>query len=94
MLKFSGLIKLNKKLSEATEALLSLDSELGAVNIDSGDPSSIEVAIQSIEESIDKRLGPYAENSIIAPVAEDLKKNVENQLLIGLKQHEFKYSLN
>lgn len=81
MLKFSGLIKLNKQLSEATEALVSLDNELGAVNMDSGDPSSIEAAIQSIEESIDKRLGPYEENSIIAPFSEGLKRKCRESII-------------
>lgn len=72
-MKVSGIIKFNQKQNKTTEELGSLDNEIETVKIDPDDPASIEAAIQSMEAIIDKRLGPYSGNSIIAPFAKSIK---------------------
>lgn len=81
MFKISGLDQLSRQLTDAKKALQSLDGELGTVSIDPDDPASIEAAIQSMEAIIDERLGPYASNPIIAPLAENMKEKYRESIV-------------
>lgn len=74
MFKITGLDELSTQLTNAQKALEALDGELGTVNFDPNDPASIEAAIQSVETIIDERLGQYANNPIIAPLAANMKE--------------------
>lgn len=81
MFKISGLDDLSRQLTNAQKALETLDSELGTVSFDPNDPASIEAAIQSVEAAIDERLGPYASNPIIAPLAEEMKEKYREAII-------------
>jgi hypothetical protein len=81
MFKISGLDDLSRQLTDAQKALEALDGELGTVSFDSDDPASIEAAIQSVEAIIDERLGPYAGNPIIAPLAEEMKEKYREAII-------------
>ena len=81
MLNISGLDQLHQQLIDVKKALESLDSEFVTVIIDPHDPASIEAAIQDVETTIDQRLGPYASNTIIAPLAENIKKQYRESIL-------------
>ena len=80
MFKISGLDKLNRQLSDAKKALEGLDGELGTLSFDPNDPASIEAAIQSMEAIIEERLGQYASNPIIAPLAENMKEKYRESI--------------
>lgn len=81
MLKIEGLESIQKELSEAQSALESLDGELGSVKFDPEDPGSIEAAITGMEKIIDDRIGQYASNSIIGPMAEEMKSSYREAIV-------------
>ncbi|MBE5221342.1 MULTISPECIES: hypothetical protein [Pectobacterium] len=81
MLKITGLDKLQKDLKEAERALGELDGELGIINFNPNDPSSIEAALQSVEQMIDERIGKYSSNPIIGPLADDMKERYRESIL-------------
>lgn len=81
MFKISGLDDLSRQLTDGQKALEALDGELGTVSFDPDDPASIEVAIQSVEAIINERLGPYADNPIIAPLAEEMKEKYREAII-------------
>lgn len=73
-MKITGLDQLTRQLDDAQRAIASLDGELGTVSFDPNDPASIEAAIQKAEAIIDERLGSYASNPIVGPMADQLKE--------------------
>jgi predicted DNA-binding transcriptional regulator YafY len=81
MIKIDGLDKLSRNLEEAKEALSAIDGDLGTVSFDPEDPASIEAAIQQVEHIVDDRLGQYASNPIIGPLAEDMKDKYREGIL-------------
>jgi hypothetical protein len=81
LFKIEGLDELTKQLDDAQKALDALDGELGTVSFDPNDPASIEAAIQSVETTIDERLGRYADNLIVAPVVESMKSQYRETIL-------------
>ena len=74
MFKITGLDNLSRDLEDAQKAMSAMDGELGSVRFDPHDPASIEAAIQEVEKLIDERLGSYASNPIIGPLAEGMKE--------------------
>lgn len=81
MFNMTGLDSISKQLTDAQKALEALDGELGTVSFNPDDPASIEAAIQSIETIIDDRLGPFASNPIIAPLAEQMKEKYREAII-------------
>ncbi len=81
MLKVQGFDKLTKQLEEVQRALKDLDGELGSVAFNPEDPGSIEAAIHQMEALIDERLGPYSNNPIVGPMAEEIRENFRAQIL-------------
>jgi hypothetical protein len=81
MIKITGLDELQKQLKEAEDVLSQLDGELGTVQFNPGDPASIDAAIQSVESMIDARLGLYASNPVIAPLAEQMKEKYRDAIV-------------
>lgn len=81
MFKINGLDELTRNLEQAQKAMEELDGELGTVSFSPDDPASIEAAIQEVEKLIDERLGPYLSNSIIGPMAEDLKQKYREGII-------------
>lgn len=81
MLKITGLDKLQRELEEAQRALETLDGELGTVNFNPHDPSSIEAAIQSVYTMVDDRAGAYASNPIVGSLIEQMKETYRENIL-------------
>lgn len=81
MIKITGFEKLGRELEDAQKALAELDGDLGSVNFSPDDPESIEAAIQSMEQIIDEKVGRYAGNSIIGPLAEETKAHFRQAIL-------------
>lgn len=81
MIDASALDQLGRQLAEIKQALESLEGDFGSVNIDPTDAASIQAAIQRVESTIDDRLGPYANNPIIAPLAAQLKAQYRESIL-------------
>lgn len=92
MFKISGLDNLSRQLTDAQKALDVLDGELGTVSFDPDDPASIEAAIQSVETIIDEKLGPYANNPIIAPLAEEMKEKYRDAIIDRASEARLKRS--
>ena len=81
MFKITGLDNLSRDLEDAQKAMSAMDGELGSVKFDPHDPASIEAAIQEVEKLIDERLGSYASNPIIGPLAEGMKEQYRQGIL-------------
>ncbi|RJX30876.1 MAG: hypothetical protein C4516_09035 [Oxalobacter sp.] len=81
MIKITGLDKLQRELEEAKRVLTKLDGELGTVNFNPHDPSSIEIAIQVVNRMIDDRVGGYASNPIVGPLIDRMKITYQENIL-------------
>jgi hypothetical protein len=81
MLDISDLGQLSQQLIEAKKALETLDAELGALYVDPHDETSVQAEIARIHATIDTRIGPYAANPIIAPLAANLKAQYRASIL-------------
>ena len=81
MIKIKGLDKLQRELKTAQQAFGEIDGELGSVNFDPNDPSSIEAAISQMEQLIDERLGSYSGNSIIEPMVSGMKEQCRQAII-------------
>ncbi|MBG0841009.1 hypothetical protein [Ectopseudomonas toyotomiensis] len=81
MFKITGLDKLQRDLEEAQRALGELDGELGTINFNPHDPSSIEAAIQSVYCMVDERAGQYASNPVVGPMIEEMKESYRESIL-------------
>ncbi|QHF03873.1 MULTISPECIES: hypothetical protein [Pseudomonas syringae group] len=76
-----GLDQLQRQLKEAEAVLKDLDGDLCTVNFDPNDPASIEEAVQQVEAVIDERIGRYASNPIIEPLAAEMKERYRAEIL-------------
>jgi len=90
MVKINGLDKLTRTLDDAQKAIAAIDGELGAVNFIPNDPGSIEAAITQMEAMIDKRLGDYASNPIVAPMMEGMKERYRDAIIERAAQARMK----
>jgi len=73
MINITGLDSLQRELSEAQKALETVNGELGTLTFKPEDPASIEAAIAESERLVDERLGPFAGNSIVGPLIQEMK---------------------
>ena len=80
-MKITGLDKLTKQLEEAQKAFADIDGELGTVSFDPSDPSSIELAINSMNDLVDQRVGRYAANPLVAPLIDAMKEQYRSAIL-------------
>lgn len=81
MFKITGFEKLSRDLEDAQKAMSEMDGELGSVSFDPHDPASIEAAIQEVERIIDERLGSYASNPIVGPLADGMKEQYRQGII-------------
>lgn len=81
MVKITGFDKLQRDLKQAQQAMQAIDGELGSVNFDPNDPSSIEAAIASVEQMIDEKIGIYASNPIVGPMIDGMKEQYREGIL-------------
>lgn len=78
---FKGLDRLQKELKEAQRAISELEGEM-SVSFDPQEPHSVEAAIQSVNQTIDGRLGKYASNPFVAPIIDGLKESYREGILL------------
>jgi ubiquinone/menaquinone biosynthesis C-methylase UbiE len=91
MFKITGLDKLQKNLKEAQRVIGELDGELGVVNFNPTDPSSIEAAIQSVNRMVDDRIGQYSSNPILGPLADQMKEKYRESILQKAAEARLEY---
>jgi hypothetical protein len=68
-------------LEEAQRALANLDGDLTTVQFNPNDPGSIEAAIQKVEQTIEERVGHYADNPFVAPLIEQAKEHFREAII-------------
>lgn len=81
MFKITGLDSLTRDLKEAQQAVAQIDGDLGTVHFDPHDPASIESAIQEVGRLVDERLGAYASNPIVGPLATEMKEKYRQAII-------------
>ena len=81
MFKITGLDKMQRELKQAQDALKELDGDLGSVSFDPEDPASIEHAISTMRQIVDDRVAGYESNSIIGPMADQMKEQYRLAIL-------------
>lgn len=81
MFKITGLDQLTKQLEQAQQAIDELDGELATVSFDPNDPASIDAAIQQANASVDAKVGAWADNPLVAQVAEGMKEQLRESIL-------------
>jgi hypothetical protein len=81
MIKITGFDELQKELTDAQKILSEIDGDLGQVTFDPEDPSSIEQAIQLMEKIVDDKVSGYEDNSIVGPLAEEMKDGFRKEIL-------------
>ena len=81
MFKIEGLDALQKQLKQAEKAFAELDGDIADVRFDPHDPSSIEQAIQQVNDAVDEKVAPYTGNEMVMSVAEELKENARAEIL-------------
>lgn len=81
MLEITGLDSLVKELDDAQKALEAVNGELGTLTFNPSDPASIEGAIADAQRLVDDRLGPYASNSIVKPLMQQMKDHFRQAVL-------------
>lgn len=80
-MKISGLDTLVRQLEDAERAISELDGELGTVNFDPEDPSSIEAAIQQAHEMIDSRIGQWSSNPLVSQITDEMKEKFRDTII-------------
>lgn len=81
MFKITGLDQLTKQLEQAQQAIGELDGELAAVSFDPNDPASIDAAIQQANASLDAKVTAWADNPLVAQLAEGMKEKFREAIL-------------
>lgn len=81
MFKITGLDQLTKQLEQAQQAIGELDGELAAVSFDPNDPASIDAAIQQANASLDAKVAAWADNPLVAQVAEGMKEQLRESII-------------
>ena len=81
MIKISGLDELTRQLDQAQAAIDEIDGEFVTVSFYPHDPASIEAAIQQAEVLIDAKVQPWADNPLVAQLADGLKEQYRNAII-------------
>ncbi len=71
----TGLDKLQRELNQLQKTIASLDGDITSVNFDPEHPQSIELAVQKMEEEIDRRAGNLRGNQIAIDLVSEIKEN-------------------
>jgi DNA-binding GntR family transcriptional regulator len=81
MFKITGLDQLTKQLEQAQQAIDELDGKLATVSFDPNDPASIDAAIQQANASFDAKVTAWADNPLVAQVAEGMKEQLRESII-------------
>jgi hypothetical protein len=80
-IKTTGIDQLQRKLEQAGQAFKALDGEIATLRFDPDDAASIDRAIHDMEAAIDSKAAPYAGNSFVEPVVQQLKEKYRSAIL-------------
>lgn len=75
-----SLDRLTGDLGEVASIFRSLEHYIGNVRIGGKDEASIEVAIQRVDEEIDKRTLPYQANDVVQQIAAQFKEKAADAI--------------
>lgn len=81
MVKVTGFDSFSKTLDEAQTAMRAIDGEIGKVSFDPSEAGSIERAVQEMENMMDRLLGEYAQNPIVAPMIYAMKERYRDAII-------------
>jgi hypothetical protein len=76
--EITGFDSLQKTLEDASQALKSLDGEIGTLRID---PNNPDAAIAEMERIVDAKVATYKSNPIVAGSVAALKQQVRERIL-------------
>lgn len=77
----SGFDTLKRELDDAQRAFSSLDGEIATVKFDPSDQQSVEAAIRSMEEAVDRKVAPYRGNALVESIVPQLKDRYRAAIL-------------
>jgi hypothetical protein len=78
--KITGLDELQKQLDDAAQALQGLGGEIGTVNFNPNDPSTVEAAAVQMENIIDAKIASYRGNKLVENLAAQMKQRYRQQI--------------
>lgn len=81
MVKITGFDKLQKMLDDASRAFEELDGKIGEVSFDPNDPASIDDAIRSMEIAIDRKVGAFKSNPMVAQLIPQMKAKYRDGII-------------
>jgi hypothetical protein len=81
-----GLDQLGEHQAEVVKALGELEDRIASVRFNPGDEQSIEAAISSLNEEVDRRLLPFQANSAVAEIADRLKAKAAANIRLRAEQ--------
>ncbi|MGE0195891.1 MAG: hypothetical protein AB7P48_09740, partial [Methylocystis sp.] len=73
--------KIQRILSEASQAFSSLNGELAVLKFSQSDAASLGVAIIQMEEAVDAKLAPYQGNMLVDGIRRQMKEKCREQIL-------------
>jgi hypothetical protein len=81
----TGLDSLQKMLGDASRAFEKLDGEIAELNFDPDDPASVRAAIRSMEIAIDRKVGAFKSNAMVAQLIPQMKAKYRDVILAHAK---------
>ena len=78
--KITGLDELQKQLDDAAQALQGLGGQIGTVNFNPNDPSSVEAAAAQMESIIDEKIASYRGNKLVENLVAQMKERYRQQI--------------
>jgi hypothetical protein len=79
-MSISGFDKLHRELSDAQRALKNISGDIGTVNFDPEDPTSVNAAIRQANSIIDRKVGRYRNNPLVKDMIAGVKAQVAQQI--------------
>lgn len=81
----SGFDSLQKMLGDASRAFEKLDGEIAELRFDPDDPGSVREAIQSMERAVDRKVGAFKSNPLVAQLIPQMKAKYRDAILAHAK---------
>ncbi|MBT4568441.1 MAG: hypothetical protein HN582_14375 [Marinovum sp.] len=81
MIKTTGFKELMKKNEQMAKFAAEIDGVIATVSFDPKNPANIEVAIQAINDAIDKKANAYKHNDWIQTLVKQIKEHARKSVL-------------
>jgi len=81
----TGFDSLQKMLSDASRAFEKLDGEIAELSFDPNDPASVKAAIRSMKIAIDRKVGAFKNNPMVAQLIPQMKAKYRDAILAHAK---------